>query len=153
MEMEPEMPIPASFARSTAAWNPATLCAGVRFRFARLWATLAETFNFTFVQPQAMARSTPFTLAISARYSTPSFFSIPLNTSSVSAICGTALGLTKLPTSMTGKPARESSSMRAILSSVDTIFFSFCRPSRGPTSQRRIFLTNFIAIFFIFLLS
>ena len=73
MEMDPEIAIPASFARSTQAAKRATLSAGVQFKLARLWATEAETLSFTFLQPQAMARSTPFKLAIRARYSTPGF--------------------------------------------------------------------------------
>ena len=72
MEMEPEMPMLACRALSTHSANLETVWAGVRFKLARLWETLAETFSFTLVQPQATARSTPFRLAIRARYSTPS---------------------------------------------------------------------------------
>lgn len=59
MEMEPDISIPAALAAWEQGANPATVSAGVRFRLARLWALLADTFNFSFLQPQAAARSTP----------------------------------------------------------------------------------------------
>src|SRR5215831_19972519 len=51
-----------------------------------------------------------------------------------SAIWGTHLGDTKLAASMAGKPASVSRSMSPTLISVGTTVFSFCNPSRGPTS-------------------
>src|SRR5690606_15828325 len=62
---------------------------------------------------------------------------MPANTSAASASCGTHLGLTKLVASMLCSPVAESRSTSAILSAVDTIAFSFCSPSRGPTSTMR----------------
>ena len=54
----------------------------------------------------------------------------------------TAFGLMKLPTSITGNPASAIRLIRSALSSVETRVFSFCSPSRTPTSQTRIFLTR-----------
>src|SRR5689334_1579977 len=65
---------------------------------------------------------------------TPSRRLILASTAEVSAICGTHLGETKLPASMTRKPVRLRRSISSILISVATILDSFCRPSRGPTS-------------------
>jgi hypothetical protein len=59
---------------------------------------------------------------------------IPANTLVASAICGTHFGLTKDETSMTGAPASDSLSMKAILSAVEIDAASFWSPSRGPTS-------------------
>lgn len=42
------------------------------------------------------AASNPFKLGVKTGYETPGFFSIPSNTSELSAICGTHFGLTKL---------------------------------------------------------
>ena len=55
-------------------------------------------------------------------------------TSAASAICGTHFGLTNAVTSTTGSPARESRFTNATLSAVEIAAFSFCSPSRGPTS-------------------
>jgi hypothetical protein len=57
-----------------------------------------------------------------------------VNSSRASAICGTALGLTKLVTSTTDSPESASISMSTRLVVVSTSCFSFCSPSRGPTS-------------------
>ncbi len=59
MEMEPETSIPCSAAALTQSAKPATLSSGVIFRFFRLCSRLAETFSFTFLQPQSAARWTP----------------------------------------------------------------------------------------------
>src|SRR5215831_15478080 len=56
------------------------------------------------------------------------------STSAVSAICGTHLGETKAPASMTDKPVSERRSISSTLMAVVRIADSFCRPSRGPTS-------------------
>ena len=55
-------------------------------------------------------------------------------TSALSAICGTHLGETKLVTSISLSPASCRRCTRPILTSAGTGSFSFCRPSRGPTS-------------------
>ena len=101
MEMEPEMAMPLAVAASTQPAKPATLCSGVMLRFLRLCMRLAETLSFTFLQPQSTARCTPRRFGISARSSTPGTAPMRLYTSSVSAICGTAFGCMKEPTSMT----------------------------------------------------
>ncbi len=64
---------------------------------------------------------------------------MPVMTSSASAICGTHFGLTKLVTSISRRPASCNIPTSAILAAAGTWFFSFCRPSRGPTST---ILTN-----------
>src|SRR5207249_3427454 len=55
-------------------------------------------------------------------------------TRALSDICGTHFGDTKLVASIAGSPASVRRSMSATLISVGTIVFSFCSPSRGPTS-------------------
>src|SRR5665647_395042 len=59
---------------------------------------------------------------------------MPAITSAASAICGTHLGDTKLVTSISFKPASCSRCTSPILTAAGTACFSFCRPSRGPTS-------------------
>src|SRR5690606_17331527 len=62
---------------------------------------------------------------------------MPASTSAASASCGTHLGLTKLVASMVRSPVADSLSTSATLSAVLIIDFSFCSPSRGPTSTMR----------------
>ena len=50
------------------------------------------------------------------------------------AICGTHLGETKEAASIFGKPAAVSRLINSTLTSTGIISFSFCSPSRGPTS-------------------
>src|SRR6476661_8056538 len=59
---------------------------------------------------------------------------MPAMTSAASAICGTHLGDTKLVTSSSVRPASCRRCTRPIFTSAGTWPFSFCRPSRGPTS-------------------
>ena len=59
---------------------------------------------------------------------------MPAYTSAASASCGTHFGLTKLVASMVLRPVSDSKSMNLILSEAAMTLFSFCRPSRGPTS-------------------
>src|SRR5581483_2487763 len=58
-------------------------------------------------------------------------------TSAESAICGTHFGLTKAPASITVSPVVDSRSISPTLASSGTTAFSFCSPSRGPTSTMR----------------
>ena len=58
-------------------------------------------------------------------------------TSLASLNCGMARGLTNDVASTTGKPASASIVMNCIFCSVGTSAFSFCSPSRGPTSTTR----------------
>src|SRR6476661_750796 len=62
---------------------------------------------------------------------------MPRNTSLASASCGTHFGLTKLVASIVRRPVAERRSINAILSAVAMTLFSFCSPSRGPTSTIR----------------
>jgi len=59
---------------------------------------------------------------------------MPRMTSSASASCGTAVGLTNEVASIQRSPAAANDSMNAILAAVGIGVASFCRPSRGPTS-------------------
>src|SRR5882757_8032983 len=58
-------------------------------------------------------------------------------TSAESAICGTHFGLTKAPASIVVSPVADNRSISPTLASSDTTVFSFCSPSRGPTSTMR----------------
>src|SRR5690349_1273903 len=71
---------------------------------------------------------------------------IPLSTASASAICGTALGWTKLVTSMRPRPVAASASTNAIFVSVGTNVGSDCSPSRGLTSVTRTRAGSFMGI-------
>src|SRR6266436_1149574 len=55
-------------------------------------------------------------------------------TSAVSAICGTDLGETKLPASITLRPVLLRRSINSTLVAVGSDADSFCNPSRGATS-------------------
>src|SRR5882672_5722910 len=63
-------------------------------------------------------------------------------TSAWSLICGTHFGDTNAVASMTRRPLCARRSINSSLVSVVTVCFSFCKPSRGPTST--IFTTAFI---------
>ncbi len=125
IDIEPETSNPFAFAKSTQSLNFATLSSGVMLTFAKLCALLAETFNLTFLHPHLTALSTPLRLNTSALYSTSSFMSILLNTSSVVAICGTAFGCAKEPTSITLKPASTNILRISTFSSTVNILYSF----------------------------
>src|SRR3984893_4251388 len=62
---------------------------------------------------------------------------MPRSTASEFTICGIAFGDTKAPPSTVCSPAPTSASMKAMRSATLTGVFSFCRPSRGPTSTMR----------------
>ena len=62
---------------------------------------------------------------------------MPANTSAASASCGIHFGLTKLVASIVRSPVPERRSINSILALAAMIVFSFCRPSRGPTSTMR----------------
>lgn len=56
------------------------------------------------------------------------------NSCSASASWGTHLGWTKLVASMVVRPESARRRMNSALTSVGTVAFSFCSPSRAPTS-------------------
>src|SRR5450631_831444 len=62
---------------------------------------------------------------------------MPRSTWSEFTICGIAFGDTKAPTSTVCSPAPTRAPMKAMRSATLTGVFSFCRPSRGPTSTMR----------------
>src|SRR5471030_700840 len=64
----------------------------------------------------------------------PARRAMPAMTSALVAICGTHFGDTNDAASMLAKPALLKRSTSAIFTSAGTLSFSFCRPSRGPTS-------------------
>src|SRR5205085_7841012 len=59
---------------------------------------------------------------------------MPAMTCALSAICGTHLGDTKLVTSISLRPASCRRCTSSIFTAAGTGSFSFCKPSRGPTS-------------------
>uniref|UniRef100_A0A1I8I5J7 Protein-cysteine N-palmitoyltransferase HHAT-like protein n=1 Tax=Macrostomum lignano TaxID=282301 RepID=A0A1I8I5J7_9PLAT len=84
--------------------------------------------------PAARAASKPRRFGVRAAYTTPGFLEMPPSTASLLAICGTHLPDTKLPASIFVRPLADSRSTRRILAASGTGCFSFCSPSRGPTS-------------------
>src|SRR5687768_4872529 len=88
----------------------------------------------TSVTPAACARSRPARLGTSAVYLVAGARSMRARTSAASAICGTHFGLTNAVTSTTDSPERASRFTNETLSAVEIATFSFCNPSRGPTS-------------------
>ena len=125
VDIAPETAAPFSCAKAVHSLKPSSSSAMDFFMFARACDSLAERVSFTFVMPEASARSTPFLLATRQRYSTPGRRRIFFATSSVSAICGTAFGWTKEPTSMIGTPASAAPSMSAAFCSTESSVFSF----------------------------
>jgi uncharacterized membrane protein (UPF0136 family) len=97
-------------------------------------ASLAAPKITTSSAPAAAAPSKPFMFGVSTEYSVPGRRVMPAITSAPSAICGTHFGETNDAASMLTKPASVSRLISATLTSVGTIAFSFCSPSRGPTS-------------------
>ncbi|MNT57768.1 hypothetical protein D3C72_1951670 [compost metagenome] len=74
-------------------------------------------------------------LGVSTEYCTSARRCTPAITSALSPICGTHLGDTKLVTSISLSPASCRRCTSSILTEAGTGDFSFCRPSRGPTSM------------------
>src|SRR5687768_15215037 len=74
---------------------------------------------------------------------------MPAITSALSPICGTHLGETKLVTSISFSPAACSRCTSSILTLAGTGSFSFCSPSRGPTSTSLTLSGYFISIAFL----
>src|SRR5580704_13559274 len=72
---------------------------------------------------------------------------MPAITAAPSAICGTHFGDTNDADSTFCKPAFESRFTRSILICVGTKSFSFCKPSRGPTSTIFTFDGNMFVSF------
>src|SRR5437879_5823258 len=94
----------------------------------------AEPKITTSSAPAASAASKPFMFGVSTEYTTPGLRVMPAITSAEVAICGTHLGDTKEAASMLAKPACVRRLTSSILTSTGMVSFSFCRPSRGPTS-------------------
>src|ERR1700759_5239655 len=69
-----------------------------------------------------------------AIYFIVSFLIIQLGNAGRALTCGTHFGDTNDPASIVRRPVFASLSMRLFLVSSEIVFFSFCNPSRGPTS-------------------
>ena len=89
----------------TMADSSAKLSSRVRLRLALLWLSVTDMNRPSRSAPAFMARSKPRRLGTSTVHSSPSSCLAAFSTSPVSAICGTARGDTKLPTSMRRMPA------------------------------------------------
>jgi hypothetical protein len=76
-------------------------------------------------------------LGTSAEYLTEGALAARFHTSSASAICGIADGLTNDTASIRCTPVADNASSSATFASVGT-GSSFCSPSRGPTSRTEI---------------
>jgi hypothetical protein len=76
-------------------------------------------------------------LGVSTGKFTPGRSGRPAITSAWSAICGTHLGLTKAVASIVRWPQAARRRISSSLTAVGTLCFSFCSPSRGPTSTMR----------------
>jgi hypothetical protein len=77
----------------------------VRLRLALLWLSVTDMNRPSRSAPAFIARSKPRRFGTSTVHSSPSSCLAAFSTSPVSAICGTARGDTKLPTSMRRMPA------------------------------------------------
>src|ERR1700733_10467736 len=79
---------------------------------------------------------------------TPGLRVIAAITSAEVAICGTHFGDTNEAASMLTNPACDRRLTRWILTSAEIVSFSFCKPSRGPTSTILTCLGKVISISF-----
>ena len=93
----------------------------------------------TSLQPTASADSKPFKFGVNKLKLTSVSFESWANSSSLCAICGTHFAETHEPTSIFLRPVLTKSKIRFLRSLSVSGVFSFCRPSRGPTST---ILTN-----------
>src|SRR5579862_4268436 len=133
-------PSPADFASATTGSNTWSASSRERFRLRLANDSVALAKTQTSFTPQSRARRSPDSLGTSAGRRTPSGgvrTSGPSakKTSSASASWGTQEGFTKLDTSTVLRPASRSRRTNSALTRAATIVASFCRPSRGPTSQ------------------
>ena len=91
-------------ASRTMAERSAKLSSRVRLRFALLWLSVTDMKRPSRSAPAFIASSKPRRFGTSTVHSSPSSCFAAFSTSPVSAICGTARGETKLPTSMRRRP-------------------------------------------------
>jgi hypothetical protein len=105
--------------------------------FLRLNASDAAVNTATSLAPTARARFVTLLVGHEHRIRDTGGAMDAAKTSLASASCGTHFGLTKLVASIVRSPVADSRSISAILSGVAMTFFSFCSPSRGPTSTMR----------------
>ena len=96
--------------------------------------SLAQTTTLASSQPLATARSQPRSLRTSPMRETPGSRGSAAMISSAPAICGTRLGFTNETTSMRRTPLASRRRTNSTFTSASRTAFSFCRPSRGPTS-------------------
>ncbi|CAM5274713.1 hypothetical protein SALBM217S_03135 [Streptomyces griseoloalbus] len=108
----------------------------VRLRLALAKDSVALANTATRRAPSASARSRPRSLGTSTGRSTGRSDTAG-NRSSASASCGTHFGCTKLVASIVVRPVPASRRTNSAFTAVGTVCFSFCRPSRAPTSWIR----------------
>jgi hypothetical protein len=101
-----------------ASSNARKLSSTLRLTLARLWLSDTEITQATSPTPALRASSSPLALGTRTCRRRPAGNRARARTASVSASCGTALGLTKEPISRRGTPVAASSSIMAILRSV-----------------------------------
>src|SRR5579884_553533 len=134
--------MPSRCAIATTGRKFSRLCAIVVLMLCCVKLSLAAVNTAIACTPAAKARSMPFTLGTSTGYEVPARFAMRVITSLASLNCGMARGLTNEVASTTGKPASASNSIKRIFCSVGMRAFSFCSPSRGPTSTTRTYAGN-----------
>src|SRR4051812_14464783 len=118
----------------TTGSNRARLSAIEQFVFLRENDSEAAANTATSVAPAARAASNPCRFGTSTGYEVAGPRLMRAITDALSAICGTHFGDTNAVASIAVKPVRVNRSISSTLMSVGTMPFSFCRPSRGPTS-------------------
>src|SRR5882724_5935548 len=123
-------------ARATTGLKRSIDSASEQLILAREKPSEAEANTAITLAPACCEASYPFSFGTST-WNSPGRWLTPRNTVSEFTICGIAFGDTKAPTSTVCKPAPTSASMNAMRSAALTGVFSFCRPSRGPTSTMR----------------
>src|SRR5882724_2765716 len=96
----------------------------------------AEANTAITLAPACCEASYPFSFGTST-WNSPGRWLTPRSTWSEFTICGIAFGDTNAPTSTVCSPAPISASTKAMRAATLTGVFSFCRPSRGPTSTMR----------------
>jgi hypothetical protein len=84
--------------------------------------------------PASKAMRAYFRFGTSTAMRSPRLARAASTTSAQSAICGSTLGDTKEPTSISGMPAVASAATQRALSAVGIMRLMLCNPSRGPTS-------------------
>ena len=130
--------MPSASARFTTGSNMAYCSVTERLRFLRANVSVADPKIAMASRPSSSARSRPRSLGTRAGrrrpVASPPDAARPARTSSASPICGTHFAGTKDVVSIVCRPAASRRRMNSTFVAAGTTVFSFCRPSRGPTS-------------------